>query len=56
MCDMWMYLHLFAFQSLFGLFLIQSPVPGTKVHKPVEAFAVLYLLLHMWAGYITSFW
>lgn len=42
--------------SLLVLFVIQKPVPNTKTHKPVEVLGIFYILLHMWAGFIASFW
>lgn len=51
MCRFFLFL-----KSLLVLFLIQEPVPETKKHKPVEALAILYVLLHMWGGYIASYW
>ena len=42
-------------QSLLFLFLLPVRGPKPKAHKPVEAIAILYVLLHMWAPYLSSF-
>ena len=47
-------------QSLLVLFLLPEKEPKPKgwkpkTHKPVEALAVIYVLVHMWAPYIASF-
>lgn len=42
--------------SLFVLFLIQKPTPNTKTHKPVELLSIIYILVHLWSGFICSFW
>jgi 4-hydroxybenzoate polyprenyltransferase len=42
--------------SLIILFVVQSLVPDTKAHKLVEALSVMYLLVHMWSGYINGLW
>lgn len=41
--------------SLLALFAL--PLEGTikKPHKPVELLSVIYLLLHLWAGYLSAF-
>lgn len=49
-----------SFQSLLVLFLLPEKEPRPKdwkpkAHKPVEGLAIIYVLFHMWAPYIASF-
>ena len=44
-------------QSLAVLFLLPQPTDKTvkpKAHKPVEALSVLFVLAHLWMGYLTA--
>eukprot|EP00731_Ephydatia_muelleri_P011078 Em0005g1664a len=41
--------------SLLALFLLPIDKTMKKAHKPVELLSVLYLLLHLWAGYLSAF-
>ena len=49
-----------SFQSLLLLFLLPEKEPKPKdwkpkAHKPVEGLSVIYILVHMWAPFIASF-
>ena len=42
-------------KSLSALFALPTGWAGNKAHKPVELLSVLYLLVHLWAGYLNAF-